>query len=496
MTPNLKVTLIHHPTVALRVFGFGDDFPTFQESGIFLGNVYRRIIPQSLARVASVIERDLPNAEVDILDLRILDPDREEPDQRIDWDGYVVETRRVGAAFSRANDAIAGSDWIGLSSHFTFESGVVAKLIAHAKRLKPSVKVMVGGADVKARPEAYLAMGADLAFRGDFDPHCLRDLSSSPRPSPRIVDEYRYPFEPLSAPAFHKLPHLQQYTDSHDGPVPTNVSHPVAFAHFTRGCPRECDFCESRRTKFEMLPLDACIAMLEHYKCAGIRTINFADDNLLLRAARPEWREEFLQFFQILRELEFAWEFPNGLEVGRFATEGGLDEELLEAMFNRTYHPETGQLIGAYRVYTPIETFDKRSLLRKLKPLEDQHRVLRWFAHSGLPQINFGVIVPPEATAATFRSIEDGYRAIRDIFASSTTEARYGLFHLIPIALFRSMATKYSVHDFPEGWNFYFPVYDGQHFSARVLFENRLRVMREIDPASYDSLRYGRYAYQ
>jgi hypothetical protein len=271
MARRLRVVLIHHPTVALRLSRFGSEFSQFGASGIYLGNVYRRIIPQSLVQVAAILERQL-SAEVQIVDLRILDPDREELDKGLDWDGLLVQTWRVGAPFAAADSAVESADWVGISSHFTFESGIVASLIAHVKRVKPSIRVAVGGADVRARASDYIQMGADLAFRGDFDPEQLREDGELPR----IVPEYRYPFTELNRPAFHLLDHLQEYTDSHDGRVPESVSTPVAFAYFTRGCPRECDFCESRRTKFEMLPLKESIELLECYRRAGIQTINFS----------------------------------------------------------------------------------------------------------------------------------------------------------------------------------------------------------------------------
>ncbi|HVF66736.1 MAG TPA: hypothetical protein VM914_03680 [Pyrinomonadaceae bacterium] len=73
--------------------------------------------------------------------------------------------------------------------------------------------------------------------------------------------------------------------------------------------------------------------------------------------------------------------------------------------------------------------------------------------------------------------------------------ARYAIFYLIPIAGHCNMVAKYSVYDFAEGWNFHFPVYDGLHFSARELFENRLRLIKEIDVHNYRGMMKGQYQY-
>lgn len=488
----VKITLIHHPTVALKIFGFaGSEFETFIDSGLYLGNVYRRIIPASLARVASVMERDLP-AEVSILDLRVSDCNREETYKTINWEGYEIEARRIGSPFSLAEQAISESDWIGLSSHFTYESGVIFDLIRYAKKVNPKVKVMVGGADASARPRDYIRGGADLCFVGDFDPQALARADAEPA----IAGPYRHPFAELTKPSLCKLSHLAEYKDSHDGPVPEGVPFPIGFLYFTRGCPRECDFCESRKTRYEHLSLGLAVSMLENYRAAGIRTLNLADDNLLLQAANKDGRQTLLSLLGAMREMGFAWEFPNGLEIGRLLKGGEVDNELVEALFFHATDPTTGCLVGAYRLYIPVETFDHRENYRKLKPLEEQNKILAALAGAGLPEVDFGVVLPPDADRNTFDSIREGYLRIKEIIKShGDTKARYAVFHLIPIAEFRQMHTKYSVEEFPEGWNFYFPVYDGANFTARELFEERLRLVKEVDLQNYQSMREGQYGY-
>lgn len=492
ITKRMKVTLIQHPTVAIKITGFTDpEFDYLADSGIYLGNIYRKIIPASLARVASVIEREL-GYDVDILDLRVADSDREERYKVVDWEGYKVEVLRIGAPFGYADQAICESDIIGISSHFTYESGVVRDLIGYIKEINPMVKVIVGGADVTARPRDYLAFGADISFVGDFDPQAL----ASGDWTQRVVGPYRHPLETLTNPAFHKLPHLMEYEDSHDGPVPDGVQTPIGFIYFTRGCPRECNFCESRKTAYEFLDLDVAISMLENYRRAGISTLNIVDDNLLLQAANKEGRNNLLALMKKMREMEFAWEFPNGLEVGRLSKKGVLDEELMEALFCHTVDPDTGQIIGAYRLYLPVETFDRRGDYTKLKPLQEQNWIIAWLAGCGLPEIDFGVVLPPDTDHSGLEKTKEGYLEIKEIVNTfGSAKARYSIFHLIPIATFRTMLTKYSVDELPEGWHFYFPVYDGLHFSARELFEQRLRLIKEVDFENYQSMRRGQYAY-
>lgn len=478
----MLLTLINHPTPCFTLLK--------KEPGsepVYLGNVYRRTMPVSLARVASILEAAL-DLDVDILDLKAIDPANEIAYRTVDLGDRIATVKRSGGAFEKAREAIARSDWIGLSNHFTFESGVIRDLIAYCRQVKPSIRILVGGADAKARPDFYVSCGADIVFRGDINPSELQDHDWS---APRIVEDYRHPFEALTRPAFHKLGQLDTYTDSHDGPVPEGVSTPVGFIYFTRGCPRECDFCESRRTRFEGLPIDAAVSMLEHYKNHGIQTLNFSDDNLLLLK-----RAYLLDLFATMRRMGFAWEFPNGLEIGRFMRGGKLDQELVACVFQNGEDEESGRYVGAYRAFIPVETFDRRADYKKLKSIEAQNRIIEEILKAGIPEINFGVVLGPGADEAAFSKIIRGYEDIRTIVSqTSKAKARYSIFHLIPISLFRSMKTNFSVDEFPEGWNFYFPIYDGRHFAAMQLFDRRVEALKQIDPSIDLTMKRGAYAY-
>jgi hypothetical protein len=302
--------------------------------------------------------------------------------------------------------------------------------------------------------------------------------------------------EELADPALDRLFTLSDYVGSYDGPVPHGVGYPIGSLYLSRGCPRECDFCESRRSKFERLSLDQSLALLEQYRLAGIKSLNFTDDNVLLIAATASGRRDLIELFSTMRRMEFAWEFPIGLEIGRFLKNGELDEELMEVMFNHSVDSTPGRLTGAYRVYVPLETFEHREHYKKLRSIEEQNKVIARLARTGLLEIDFGVVLLPSVSDEGFRAIRDGYLRVRDIIKSNgSTKARYAVFHLIPIALFRGMKTKHSIDEFPEAWNLYFPNYDGQHFTGRELFERRLKLIKEIDRPNFLSMRLGQYAY-
>lgn len=477
-----NIILVSHPTVS-----FALDDNSEKEERIYLGNSYKYAMPISLARVATIFESDL-KIKADIFDMKASPFARNEIYKEVNFGSRSALISRVGIDIGAIDEIIQGYDAVGFSNHFTFESGVVRDLIKRCRAKRPDIKILAGGADVKARPRFYIDAGADMAFVGDINTEAILDNDWS---SPTIVPAYRYPFEGLSRPDFSKFTDVSIYTDSHDGPVPETVTEPVGFAYFTRGCPRECDFCESRRTKFEALPIEAAFEMLDHYAAAGIKTINFSDDNFLL-LKRP-YLEALLGR---MRDLGFAWEFPNGLEIGRFIPKGELDRNLVNLLFGSHKDPATGNHVGAYRAFIPVETFDSRENYKKLKPVEDQNAVIDAIADNGIPEINFGVVLTPDSTNETFTAIEYGYMDIRRVLDNyPNLKSRFSIFHLIPIALYRGMRTLYDVEEFPEGWNFYFPIYDGKYFTSMELFEKRIDTITRIDPAAHETMKTGIYSY-
>ncbi len=477
-----SILLINYPTVN---FTLSDTSAPNQTP--HLGNAYNYTMPISLVRVATILERDL-GLETEIVDLKASPFAKRQTYREVPFGSKVASLKRVGIDLDTLREIVPRLDAVGVSNHFTYESGIVREVIRLCRSIKPDLKILAGGADVKARPRFYLEAGADMAFVGDINTQAIAENDWL---TPTIVPAHRYPFEGLSKPDFNKLQDVSIYSDSHDGPVPAGVTTPVGFAYFTRGCPRECDFCESRRTKFEALPLDAAFELLEHYAAAGIRTINFSDDNFLL-LKRP-YLEALLGK---MRDLGFAWEFPNGLEIGRLVPKGAVDHDLVRLLFANSIDPVTGRHLGAYRAFIPVETFDRRANYKKLKPVEDQNAAIDAILSHAIPEINFGVVLSPDATEETFDTIEEGYGDIRKVLDNHPfVKSRFSIFHLIPIALYRSMNTLYTSEEFPEGWNFYFPVYDGKHFSATELFNRRVETITRIDPTARKTMETGTYSY-
>lgn len=102
----MLLTLINHPTPCFTLLE--------KEPGakpVYLGNVYRCTMPVSLARVASVLEAAL-DIDVDILDLKAIDPANEIAYKTVDLGGRIATIKRSGGAFEKT----PGSDCPARSS--------------------------------------------------------------------------------------------------------------------------------------------------------------------------------------------------------------------------------------------------------------------------------------------------------------------------------------------------------------------------------------------
>lgn len=470
----MKALLVQQPTTELKVLGI-------TKEPIVLGNTYGAAMPSSLTRVTRALRQQVD--EVRISDLRIADPSNRTLHKKYKWEGGTLEVNRVGADFQRIDDEVKETDVVGISSHFTCESEVVGALIRHIKRVNKRTKVVVGGADVKARPQAYIKAGADLAVRLGLNPETIKNFPKEPQIvstlPPNLKEAVLPDFDPLKD-------NLSKYTIGHDGDLPEGIRPPVATIYFSRGCDEGCDFCETRN-KFEILDLEDAKALLRSYKLARITTLDIVDDNLLCETARD--REKLIELFKYMQEENFAWNFPNGLEIRNFIAEDGeIDQELLAALFNT----------GRFGTYIPIETFEKREKYEKLTSLETQNRIIAAIASKKPLRLSFGVIMTPDATEETVDRIKSEYLKIRGVVSSASsgkTKIRCSVFHLSPIASLREMQCKYSEAEYPELRHFHVPAYDGTTFSARELLLKKLEIMKVVDPANFEALSGGVYQY-
>ena len=194
---------------------------------------------------------------------------------------------------------------------------------------------------------------------------------------------------------------------------------------------------------------------------------------MLSRLLEPGGREDILEIFRMLRELEIAWEFSTGFEIGKLAdVEGRVDYELIDAMFGSRMID--GRFVGCYRAYIPVETLrdDGPRKFKKLRPWEIEKDILRSVTAAGLPASGYGIMIglvddSPEALKLTMARCEELREACED--ANPKAIQHFQIFNNIPLPgtpNFRKHfnRARYDVNTDPELWNFYTSVLDGDHF--------------------------------
>jgi radical SAM superfamily enzyme YgiQ (UPF0313 family) len=192
-------------------------------------------------------------------------------------------------------------DVVGLSV-MTFQRRTAHKIVERIRRLKPGVRIVVGGYDPSLAPEAY-ADGhgaADFIVRGEGEitfRELLRALESGngfghiAGLSHRAADgAFRHnPARPVSGlgggeirPPKRSSRVLRGYT---------LLGRQVDVVETSRGCTYDCSFCsiiEMRGRNFHGFDFERVLADIRDARDHGARAIFIVDDNITLNVARFE----------------------------------------------------------------------------------------------------------------------------------------------------------------------------------------------------------------
>jgi radical SAM superfamily enzyme YgiQ (UPF0313 family) len=232
------------------------------------------------------------------------------------------------------------------------------EVVALLKRLRPDIRVVLGGPEVSYETEAQeIVRLADHTITGEADlkfAEVCRSLAQGEEIPSIIAAE-------LPATANLAQPY-EYYTDG-------DIAHRVLYVEASRGCPFTCEFClSSLDIPVRSFPLETFLAGLDRLLQRGARQFKFVDRtfNLHLPTARA-----ILQFF--------LDRWSEGLFVHFEMVPDRLPAELREiiARFPR----------GALQFEIGIQTFDdltSKNISRRqnLARLEDNIRYLR--AHTGV----------------------------------------------------------------------------------------------------------------
>jgi anaerobic magnesium-protoporphyrin IX monomethyl ester cyclase len=190
-------------------------------------------------------------------------------------------------------------DLVGLSV-MTFQRETAKRIIALVHKLRPSVRIVVGGYDPSLAPEAYTDNpDVDFIVRGEGEitfRELLRSMESENRYeriaglSYRCGSEFRHnPERTVSRlesgainPPNRKARALSGYTI---------IGRQVDVVETSRGCTFDCSFCsiiEMRGRNFYTYSFERILADIRDAAAHGARAIFLVDDNITLNVARFE----------------------------------------------------------------------------------------------------------------------------------------------------------------------------------------------------------------
>jgi anaerobic magnesium-protoporphyrin IX monomethyl ester cyclase len=205
------------------------------------------------------------------------------------FDGYV--TRQTFRAYKAL---LASADYLAITVMSPMKALDTEVTIRLAKRLRPGLRVIVGGNHASAFPERWLEHGADYVIvregERSFPELMTRLLAGETEPAGldgvafrgqsgalvRTVDQESLPdLDQSPMPAWDMFD-LRPYD------LGTGGRGLTATVEISRGCPHRCDFCNinkywSYRQRYKSLP--RVLEELDRLHRLGVRKVMFADDN-------------------------------------------------------------------------------------------------------------------------------------------------------------------------------------------------------------------------
>ncbi|HXJ90291.1 MAG TPA: radical SAM protein [Candidatus Binatia bacterium] len=189
-------------------------------------------------------------------------------------------------------------DVLGLSV-MTFQRRTAGCIIDLARKLKPSVKIVVGGYDPSLATEAYEDMGVDYIVRGEGE-ITLRELVRALENCRQLAGicglSYRagerWVHNPTRPP--HQLEDGEINLPKRSARIfqgYTLLGRQVDVVETSRGCTYDCSFCsiiEMRGRNFYTYSFDRVLADIRDARDHGARTIFLVDDNITLNVRRFE----------------------------------------------------------------------------------------------------------------------------------------------------------------------------------------------------------------
>jgi hopanoid C-3 methylase len=501
-----SVLLVEGPGVEIRL------------DGLVLNQLLLKFPKYPLHLLSANMARYLGGRLPDILDLKSLSAvgvaTGNSHSHRINYEGRQLEFCEVGGDASQIAQAVKGIEIICISCNYTMERKSSARLIQLIRKSNPGGLIVVGGHDSTVAPAPYLAAGADLCVLGEGETVLGEILDATSSDELRQIRGVAFltsngnlkrngkrPIHDLAA-LLYPDPNLfrDEGMEYPDGPWPIGVGPQYMVVETSRGCDQACSFCSSTFVtgRFRSWCAKGIVSYLSQARKAGVRTLLFADDNLLYRML-PEYggiqgRQELVDIFRWLRANGFSWTFYNGLQFGMLEHGGRIDHELIDALF-ASHRSETG-LIGCFEAYIPLERFDEqgRENLSKLRPNEIQRQIIECIAEMKVHQLNLGFIIgEPNDSLDTLEYFEEQALEFGALISRSSarhTRVRHLPWCSIPLpgtpnrSDFKS-SIRYDLDKYPELHSNYVSVIQGRGLNPIDFTLGRLRLDETLNAPSY-----------
>ena len=208
--------------------------------------------------------------------------------------------------------------------------------------------------------------------------------------------------------------------------------------------------------------------------------------------------KELLAIFDYLKQQKMTWEFPVGLEVGKFINSGvdHMREMLSEVMLWN--NDSILDFSGAFRLLFPIENSlteeEGEKHFSKLRCLEDNLKILLMTIAKGIPQINMGIMFgwrfeSKEKIKSIVSRIDKIQRYCNHINKNSNRNIKsninYSIFCVTPLPgtpfyqqMVKERRIAYEIEKDPELWNLYTSILQGEYYKPHEISGLRFSTKR------------------
>lgn len=243
-----------------------------------------------------------------------------------------------------------------------------AEVIAALKRIRPAIKIILGGPEVSYETENQaIVQLADHVITGEADLKfaelCRALLGRAELPLGQDAQQ-RVPTNlPKIIPA--EMPEFSQLALPYDLYTDDDIAHRVIYVEASRGCPFTCEFClSSLDIPVRQVPLPALLQQLQRLLDRGVKQFKFVDRTFNLNV---QFSRAILEFFLARYQPGHFFHFemipdrlPESLReiIARFPP-GALQFEVGIQTFNET----VSQLISRRQNYEKLA--DNFNFLRR-----------------------------------------------------------------------------------------------------------------------------------